>query len=291
MSRIVYVNGEFLPEEEAKISVFDRGFLFADGIYEVATVIQGQLIDNLPHLQRLKRSADELKMALPNTLEEIELIQKEMVKRNALEEGVLYLQVTRGAADRDFAFPQNAKPSLVMFTQAKKLVESSHANNGISVISLEDIRWNRRDIKTVQLLAPSIAKQAALEAGADDAWLIEEGFVTEGSSNNAYIISKDDVIITRQIGNEILSGITRASVLALAKEHGYKIEERPFTIEEAYGAKEAFVTSASTFVWPVKEIDGHMIGGGQPGPAARRLRELYLEAAYKDVKAQLDKAE
>ena len=281
MSRIIYVNGAYLPEEDAKISVFDRAFLFADSIYEVSPVLNGVIVENTPHLERLARSAKALDMALPCSLEEIEAIQNEIVKRNQLQEGALYIQVTRGIADRDFAFPKDATPSLVVFTQAKNVIDNDYANNGISVISMEDIRWGRRDIKTTQLLAPSLAKQAALNAGAQDAWLVQDGFVTEGSSNNAYILTENDVIVTRQISSDILSGITRASVLALAKEQGYKIEERPFTMEEAYKAKEAFVTSATTFVWPVKEIDGHRIGGGQPGPAARRLRELYVEAALK----------
>jgi len=279
MTQIVYVNGEFVPASEAKISVFDRGFLFADGIYEVSPILRGKIVDNAPHLKRLERSAKELALPLPMSLADIEAIQHQLVEKNNVQEGALYLQVTRGAADRDFAFPKEPKPSLVMFIQEKALEKADNAVKGISVISSPDIRWGRRDIKTTQLLAASMAKQAAIEAGAQDTWMVQEGFVTEGSSNNAYIVTEDDVIVTRHIGNDILSGITRKVVLQLAEENGYKIEERPFSLEEAYAAKEAFVTSATTFVWPVKEIDGHKIGGGQPGPLARRLRELYVEAA------------
>lgn len=281
MSRIVYVNGEYLPEENAKISVFDRGFLFADGVYEVSTVLEGRLIDNAAHLARLKRSLDELEMALPCPLEEIEAIQHEMLKRNGVENGLLYLQVSRGAADRDFAYPKDAAPSLVMFTQAKNVRDNPAAEKGLKVITVEDQRWGRRDIKTVQLLYPSMAKHAAMKAGADDAWLVEDGFVTEGTSNNAWIVLADGTIVTRQLSNAILHGITRKAVMQLARERQLRIEERPFTVEEAKGASEAFITSASAFVLPVVEIDGAKLGDGRPGEMTRRLREIYLANADK----------
>lgn len=279
MSRTVYVNGEYLPEENARISVFDRGFLFADGVYEVSTVMNGRLIDNAAHLARLKRSLDELEMGLPCPLEQIEAIQLEMLQRNSLENGLLYLQVSRGAADRDFAYPKDATPSLVMFTQAKDVRNNPAAEKGLKVISVEDLRWGRRDIKTVQLLYPSMAKHAAMKAGADDAWLVEDGFVTEGTSNNAWIVLGDGTLVTRQLSNAILHGITRKAVMKLAEERQLKIEERPFTIDEAKAAREAFVTSASAFVMPVVEIDGAVLGDGKPGETTRRLREIYLEAA------------
>jgi len=279
MSRIVYVNGEYLPEEDAKISVFDRGFLFADGVYEVSSVIDGKLIDNAAHIARLQRSLDELSMAPPCPMEDIEAVQHEMLKRNNLEEGMLYLQVSRGAADRDFNFPAQSTSSLVMFTQAKKLTESPAAERGISVVSVPDLRWGRRDIKTVQLLYPSLAKEEAKAKGADDAWLVEEGFVTEGTSNNAWIVLADGTIVTRQLSNDILHGITRRSVMKLAAERQIKIEERPFTIEEAQQAKEAFVTSASAFVMPVVEIDGVKLSDGKPGDVTMRLRSIYLDEA------------
>ncbi|MCU0790250.1 MAG: D-amino-acid transaminase [Nitratireductor sp.] len=278
MSRIVYVNGEYLPEEEAKISVFDRGFLFADGVYEVSSVLDGKLVDNAAHLARLARSLAELKMESPLPPQEIEAVQKEMITRNKLVEGALYLQVTRGAADRDFAIPKNAMPSLVMFTQAKRLADNPAAQKGWSVIFVEDIRWKRRDIKTVQLLAPSLAKQAALDAGADDAWLVEDGFVTEGTSNNAWIV-KGGRLITRQLSNAILHGITRRAAMRLAAEDGIEVEERAFTPQEAMEADEAFVTSATSFVMPVTKIDGRLIGNGNPGSVTMRLRQLYIEEA------------
>lgn len=283
MGRIVYVNGEYVDEEDAKISVFDRGFLFADGVYEVSSVLNGKMVDNAAHLARLQRSLSELEMRSPATPAEIATIQNTLLERNRLDEGMIYLQVTRGAADRDFAYPTRPMPSLVMFTQARELLASAAAERGISVITLPDLRWSRRDIKTVGLLAASMAKQAALDRGADDAWMFEDGYVTEGSSNNAYIVTAADEIVTRHLGHEILAGITRAAVLRLSSEDGMTIVERPFTVDEAREAREAFVTSASTFVYPVVKIDDCAIGDGKPGPIARRLRELYVEMALADV--------
>lgn len=281
MSRTVYVNGEYLPEEEAKISVFDRGFLFADGVYEVTSVLGGKLIDFDGHARRLERSLSELEMASPVTSEELLDIHRELVARNGIEEGLVYLQITRGAADRDFAYPEGATPSIVLFTQAKPgLADSPKAKEGMKVISIEDQRWGRRDIKTVQLLYPSMGKMAAKKAGADDAWMVEDGHVTEGTSNNAYIV-RNGTIVTRHLGNEILHGITRAAVLRFAREAQMQIEERPFTLDEAKSADEAFITSASTFVMPVVEIDGAPVGSGVPGPVSLRLREIYLEESRK----------
>ena len=279
MSRIVYVNGEFLPEEQAKISIFDRGFLFADGVYEVSSVIDARLVDNAAHARRLSRSLDELRMQAPVSDAELESIQKVLISRNELREGSVYLQVTRGAADRDFGFPTGAAPSLVMFTQAKKLLNNPLAATGIKVITVPDQRWKRRDIKTVGLLASALAKQAALEAGANDAWMVEDGLVTEGSSNNAYIVNEAGQVVTRHLGNEILHGITRAAVLRLSREDGVEVVEQAFSPEQAYRAREAFITSATSFVLSVVEIDGQPIGDGTPGPVARRLREIYIEHA------------
>jgi len=281
MSRIVYVNGEYLAEEDAKISVFDRGFLFADAVYEVSAVLKGKLVDNDAHLKRLARSLGELKMTPPATGEEIEAIQMELIRHNSIDEGVIYLQATRGAADRDFAFPKNSIPSLVMFTQKKSLSQNPAADVGITVITVPDIRWKRRDIKTVFLLPASMAKQAALDAGANDAWFVEDGFVNEGSSNNAFIVTHDGKIVTRHLGTEILHGITRKSVMELAKRENLEIEERPFTPEEAAEAREAFSTSASAFVMPVVKIDGHVLGNGVPGPVSEKMRKLYVEMAMK----------
>ncbi len=277
MSRIVYVNGDYVPEEEAKISVFDRGFLFADGVYEVTSVLGGKLIDFEGHAKRLERSLSELEMDAPVTMDELLEIHRELVARNDVTEGLVYLQVTRGAADRDFAYPADASPSLVLFTQSKTLAASPAAETGIRVISIPDARWGRRDIKTVQLLYPSMGKMMAKAAGVDDAWMVEDGAVTEGTSNNAYIVTRDGTIVTRHLGTEILHGITRAAVLRFAREAQMKVEERAFTIEEAKEAQEAFITSASTFVMPVVEVDGEKVGDGRPGPVAIRLREIYLE--------------
>ncbi|MCF6271989.1 MAG: D-amino-acid transaminase [Rhodobacteraceae bacterium] len=280
MSRTVYVNGDYLPEEDAKISVFDRGFLMADAVYEVTSVIDGKMLDFAGHATRLMRSLGEIDMKAPCSIDELEAIHREMIKRNDLTEGLIYLQVTRGIADRDFVYP-DVEPSMVLFTQAKSVVNSLIAKHGMKVISIPDIRWGRRDIKTVQLLAPSMGKMAAKAAGADDAWLVEDGFVTEGTSNNAYIVKQDGTIVTRDLSHDILSGITREAVLRFAAEAQIKVEERPFTIEEAKQAKEAFVTSATTFVGPVVEIDGVMIGDGKVGDTARRLREIYISESLK----------
>ena len=284
MSRIVYVNGDYLPEEEAKISIFDRGFLMADGVYEVTSVLDGKLLDFGGHAARLERSLTELDMTAPATTEELLEIHRALVEKNGIVDGLVYLQITRGApGDRDFAFPDPATtPStIVLFTQNKPgLADSPQAQAGIKVISVPDIRWHRRDIKTVQLLYPSMAKMMAKKAGADDAWMVEDGYVTEGSSNNAYIV-KGGKIITRQLSNDILHGITRAAVLRFAREAQMEVEERNFTIDEAKEADEALVTSASSFVMPVVEIDGVALGDGTPGRVARRLREIYLDESRK----------
>jgi D-alanine transaminase len=277
--RTVYVNGAYLAEAEATISIFDRGFLFADGVYEVTSVLDGKLIDFAGHARRLARSLGELGMEMPLSEDALLAIHRELVARNRLVEGLVYLQVTRGAADRDFAYPEGAEPTVVLFTQAKPgLADAPAARRGIRVVTIPDRRWGRRDIKTVQLLYPSMGKMEAKARGADDAWMVEDGAVTEGTSNNAYIV-KDGVIVTRHLGEEILHGITRAAVLRLARERQMKVEERSFTPQEALEADEAFVTSASTFVMPVVEIDGQAVGDGAPGPVARRLREVYLEEA------------
>ena len=279
MSRIVYVNGEYVPEEEAKLSVFDRGFLFADAVYEVSSVIGGRLVDNQAHIARLERSLSALKMGWPCTPDELVGIQRRVIQRNSLDEGIVYWQISRGAADRDFAFPEEATPTLVMFTQARAVCDVPAAETGISVITVPDIRWGRRDIKTVQLLAPSLAKMAALEAGAQDAWMVADGHVTEGSSNNAFIVTMDGALVTCQLSNDILHGITRRVVLEIAKREALTVEERPFTPEEAYQAAEAFITSASSLVMPVVKIDGRILGDGVPGPVTSKLRGLYIETA------------
>jgi len=276
MSRIVYVNGRYVPEEEATISIFDRGFLFADGVYEVCSILRARMIDNAVHLSRLRRSMKELEMDSPASDEEIETIQKELITRNQVKEGMVYLQITRGVAERDFPFPQGITPSLVMFTREYNVIDISKAKSVISVITTPDIRWGRRDIKTIGLLAPCMAIMIAKAAGADDAWLVENGYVNEGTSNNAYIVTRGGTLVTRQLGTEILHGVTRKAVLRLAEESQINIEERSFTVEEAYDAEEAFITSATAIVIPVTKIDGKQIGDGKPGPISRQLRKLYF---------------
>ncbi|WP_315833650.1 D-amino-acid transaminase [Bradyrhizobium prioriisuperbiae] len=279
MSRIAYVNGSFVPLEEARVSVLDRGFLFADGIYEVSAVLGSRLIDNEAHLARLQRSVGEIELPLPETLARIKEIQKELIARNSVIEGLVYIQVTRGAAERDFVFPKGVKPTLVMFTMVKDIVNSAAAKNGIAVKTLPDIRWARRDIKSVALLAQVLAKQAAAEAGCQEAWMIEDGAITEGASSSAFILTQDDVLVTRQNSSAILPGCTRKAVMALAEELQLRIEERPFTVAEALASKEVFITSASSFVQPVVTLDGQTIASGKPGPVSLRLREIYVEFA------------
>ena len=281
--RTVYVNGDYLPEDEAKISIFDRGFLMADGVYEVTSVLDGKLIDFDGHAKRLSRSLNELEMRNPISKDDLLEVHRELVRVNEIDEGLVYLQITRGSdGDRDFAYPSSeTQPTIVLFTQAKPgLMDSPAAKRGTKIISIEDIRWGRRDIKTVQLLYPAMGKMMAKKAGCDDAWMVEDGFVTEGTSNNAYIV-KGNKIITRALSHDILHGITRVAVLRFAREAQMEIEERNFTIDEAKLADEAFSTSASGFVMPVVEIDGVSLGDGTPGRVAPRLREIYLDEMRK----------
>ncbi len=284
--RTVYVNGDFLPENQARISVFDRGFLMADGVYEVTSVLGGKLIDFHGHIQRLKRSLEALDMKMPMPSEEFLALHRGLVEKNHITDGLVYLQVTRGApVDRDFVFPdpETTPLTVIAFTQSKPgLADSPLSKTGIRVISVDDIRWGRRDIKTVQLLYPSMAKMMAQKAGVDDAWMVFDGIVTEGTSNNAYIV-KDGEIITRPRSNEILHGITRAAVLRYAKDYAMALVERAFSLDEARSADEAFITSASQFVMPVVEIDGIQIGDGKPGSVAPKLREIYLSESRRSA--------
>lgn len=280
MSRTVYVNGHYVPEEEATVSIFDRGFLFADGIYEVTAVIGDRLIDFEGHMARLRRSLRELDIHLTAGDNELRDIHRELISRNALTEGLVYLQVTRGVAERDFAYPAADTPaSLVLFTQTKNIIDSPLAEKGLRIATLPDIRWGRRDIKTVQLLYPSMAKMEAKKRGADDAWLVEAGLVTEGTSSNAWIVDHENTLVTRELSRALLHGITRGAIAELALAHGMKVEERGFTVKEAQNACEAFVTSSTSLVHPVIAIDERPVGDGLPGAFARELRRFYIERA------------
>lgn len=280
MSDLAYINGSFTPLGEARVSILDRGFLFADGVYEVAAVIDGRLVDNEAHLARLERSLRELQLESPVPASRIVEIEKELVARNGVVEGMVYLQITRGAAERDFAFPKDATPTLVAFTQKKNILASPAARMGIKVITVSDLRWARRDIKSVALLAQVLAKQAATEAGCQEAWMVDDdGYVTEGSSSTAFILTKDGAIVTRPNSRDILPGCTRKALLALIECEGLKIEERAFTPAEAYESAEAFLTSASNLVLPVVAIDSRAIGAGVPGERSKTLRRLYLDFA------------
>lgn len=274
---IAYLNGEYLPLAQTRVSVLDRGFLFADGIYEVAAVLDGRLIDNDAHLARMARSAGELDIALPLTLDEVAGVQAELVRQNGMESGLVYVQLTRGTeAGRDFLPGPDARPTLVMFVQHKALDDLPAARTGVRVKTMPDLRWARRDIKSIALLAQVLAKREAAAAGCQEAWMVEDGLVTEGASSTAFILTQDDVLVTRPDSHAVLPGCTGAAVWALAAEQGLRLERRAFSVAEALAAKEAFITSASTFVVPVVEIDGQAVGGGKPGPVAGRLRALYI---------------
>ncbi len=277
--RQVYINGDFKKEDEAKVSVFDRGLLFSDSLYEVTTVINGKLIDFNNHMKRLDRSMTELKFKkLLNHLD-ILIFHRKLIELNNLKEGMIYLQVTRGVADRSFDMPKDKiEPTVLAFTQEKKIIDSESAKNGIKVMTLDDMRWKRCDIKTTQLLYASMAKTEATEKGFDDAWMLREGYVTEGSSSNAWII-KGKTIITRQSDNLILSGITRDAIFKCAKDLGYEVVTKNITLPDAQSASEAFITSATACVMPVVKINASQIGDGKPGKFVTALREEYIKQA------------
>lgn len=275
MTRTVFVNGQYVPEDQAQVSIFDRGFVFGDGIYEVVPVVGGKMVDKAPFLERLKRSLGELRIEMPMSDADYLAMHEKLIELNGIDEGGVYSQITRGAADRDFAFPKAATPSVAAFTMKKQLLDNPNATTGVKVVTVEDIRWKRRDIKSVALLGQVMAKQEAVEKGGFEGWMVEDGFVTEGTSSTAYIV-KDDTIITRPLSNSILPGIRRKVLLQLCARHNVKLEERLFTVEEALAADEAFLSSATTLVMPIVDIDGTMIGGGQPGPMARKMREAYI---------------
>jgi len=279
MSRTVYVNGKFVAEEDATVSIFDRGFLFADSVYEVVTVMKGKLISFDAHMQRLASSLTQLTITHPSDASEIKKIQQQLVTRNQLDEGMIYLQVTRGQADRDFTYSDDLVPSLVMFTQASVVILNPKGATGITVVSRPDIRWQNCNIKTVSLLPAVMAKQFARNHSADDVWFTKGEIITEGGSSNAYIVDSDDVILTHPLDNTILPGITRSSVIDLAIKEGFRVEQRAFSTDEVRQASEAFISSASNLVMAVVKFDDHLIGNGKPGPVTTRLRQLYIDAA------------
>lgn len=281
--RIVYVNGRYCPIEEASIPIMDRGFLFADGIYEVSAVLDGKLIDNRAHLQRLDRSLGEIAIKNPYTIEEWTVIQHELIARNQLQEGLVYIEVTRGVYEREFTCPPDLAPTVVMFTQAKPFRDNPLAKTGAAVITVPDIRWQRRDIKSVALLGQVLAKQAAKAAGVAEAWMVEDGVVTEGASSSAFIITRTGEIVTRALSNAILPGITRRTIMRLAETLQMKVVERSFSVEEALNASEAFLTSASSIALPIVKIDGKPVGDGQVGPVVPKLRAIYFDEVTKEA--------
>lgn len=275
--RTVYVNGVYLPEDQAQVSIFDRGFLFGDAVYEVTAVMNGQMVDFDAHMDRLQRSMSELDMENGYGRKDLLTIHKKLIEKNNLQEGLVYLQVTRGVADRDFDFSDlDVKPGLVLFTQVKKLEANPLAARGQKIVLADDLRWGRADIKTVQLLYSSLMKTRAKRQGADDVWLCRDGKITEGSSNNAYIVTHNNEIVTRELSTDILHGITRASVLKIARLHQLKIVERAFSVDELLSAREAFSTSASGFVNPVVNVNGTAISDGEPGHVTTALRASYV---------------
>ena len=279
MKRTVYVNGSFVREDLANISIFDRGFLFADSIYEVTGVIDSKLVDNNKHLNRLRDSLKFMNIDLTMTNKEIESIQKELIEKNDLDNGVVYLQISRGSEDRDFLYSENIEPTVVMFTQRKNFFKDPKALKGITVITQEDNRWKYKDIKTTSLLASVLAKNEAKRKGADDSWYTKDGFVTEGAASNAFIVNKEKVIKTHPLSSDILPGTTRSTVFEIAKLLDLTLKEEPFSVDEAIDSKEAFITGAGTLVVPVIKINQSVIGHGQPGEITNAIREKYLSIA------------
>ena len=284
MARIVYVNGEYVPEDQARVSIFDRGYLFADGAYEVVPVLEGGLVDADRMLARLDNSLTALEIAWPMERDAFLAMHEELIRRNNLVEGMIYSQVTRGVAERDFAFPRRALPAVIAFTRELTIIDNPRAETGVSVAFVDDVRWKLRHIKSIALLGQVLAKQQAVEKRAFEGWMVEDGHVTEGTSSSAYIV-RDGTIITHPLeGGHILPGIRRSLLLELAEAEGIPVRLRPFTPEEALAADEAFASAATFGVLPVTEIEGRQVGDGTPGPLTRRLRELYLAHALRQVR-------
>ena len=287
MSRIAYVNGRYLPRREATVHVEDRGYQFSDGVYEVCEVRDGRLIDERRHVERLQRSLGELRIRLPMSPAALGVVMRETIRRNRVHDGIVYLQITRGVARRDHAFPPpGTRPSIVVTARNLDMARSERAAaEGVAVVTLPDNRWERVDIKSISLLPNVLAKQAAREQGAEEAWFVDrDGKVTEGSSSNAWIVTMGGKVVTRAADKGILRGITRTVLIGVIEAQGLALEERPFTVEEAYGAREAFLTSASQIVMPVVRIDGRPVGNGAPGSVATALRKEFHRHAERSSK-------
>jgi D-alanine transaminase len=280
MSRVAYVDGQYLPHRSAAVHIEDRGYQFADGVYEVMAVVGGFLLDEGPHLMRLARSLAELQIPAPMSNAALRIVMREVIRRNGVHNGIVYVQITRGVAARDHAFPKAAGPVLVVTSRRKRPADPRAVNDGVAVITIPDIRWQRCDIKSVALLPNVLGKQRAKEAGAFEAWQVDrEGKVSEGTSTNAWIVTLDDTVVTRQADSAILNGVTRLAVLDIIRREGYGFVERPFSVAEAKSAREAFLTSTVVDLLPVVRIDGTAVGNGEPGPLSRKLRECYLAHA------------
>ena len=280
MSRIAYVAGQYLPHRQAAVHIEDRGYQFADGVYEVIAVVGGHLVDEAPHLARLHRSLAELRIAAPMADAAFKIVIREIVRRNGVDTGIVYIQVTRGIAPRDHGFPKAAKPSLVVTARRSRPPDPRLGNDGIAVITIPDIRWQRCDIKSVALVANVLGKQQAREAGAYEAWQVDRiGQITEGTSTNAWIVTADGSVVTRAADSAILNGVTRLAIFDIMRCEGYRLVERPFTVEEAKAAREAFLTSTTADLLPVVRIDGTPVGDGRPGPLALKLRAAYFAHA------------
>jgi D-alanine transaminase len=279
MAKLAYVNGRYLPHGSAAVHIEDRGYQFADGVYEVVTILGGRMIDEEPHLDRLERSLRELEIAMPMSRPVLKMVMRELVRRNGVRSGLLYMQITRGVSPRDHKYPDpSLPPSVVMTTRKGDYANSAKFADGVKVITIPDIRWERCDIKTVSLLPNCIGKTQAARAGAYEAWQVDaDGMVTEGTSSNAWIVTKDGTLVTRPATHAILNGITRLSILRLAGEEGIPFEERPFSVEEARSAREAFTSSATSFATPVVQIDDTVIANGKPGSLSRRVFETYMD--------------
>ncbi|MGB0683286.1 MAG: D-amino-acid transaminase [Magnetovibrionaceae bacterium] len=286
MGAVAYVNGRFVAHGSASVHIEDRGYQFADGVYEVMAVHNGHMIDLDRHMTRLDRSLGELQIAWPVSGAVLRHIMAELIRRNRLIDGIVYLQITRGVAPRDHAYPEKAKPALVLTTKRFPPFEIENLSKGVTVVTVEDIRWRRRDIKSISLLPNCMGKQVAREAGAYEAWMVEDGFVTEGTSSNAWILSAENELITRKPNRDILNGITRIDLVEVAGQMGVPVVERSFTVEEAKAAREAFVTSTTSFVRPIIKIDDTVIGDGRPGPMGRKLLEGFFDHIAKDTAAQ-----